>query len=146
MRFSITKEAGDRLGIDPKWIGYEFDGPSIRESLIGGFPLGIVKWLKKTLKVDRVDQLDVFQLRLSYYLLTMRNVDHTILPFARMDDLAQTDFELTPHVVTSKDQDGDCGECSRPLSDSIHIEDDDAPEVPPTRAPAAPATSETATS
>lgn len=145
MRFTITKEAGERLGIDPKWIDYEFDGPTIRETLLGGFPNGVTKWLKKTLKVERIETLDVFELRLSYYMLTMRNMDHTILPFSRWDDVAVADFELAKHVVTSFDQDGDCGECSRPLDDRVHLQDDDSPEIPPTPAPVGAGTSETAT-
>lgn len=145
MRFTITKEAGQRLGVDPKWIGYEFDGPTIRETLLGGFPRKSVKYAKSALRVDRVEQMDVFDLRLTYYLLTLKEVDHTILPFSRFDDLAIADFELLQHVVTSFDQDGDCGECSRPLDDRVHIRDDGTPEIPPTRVPGDQATIETQT-
>ena len=145
MRFTITKEAGTRLNVDPRWIGHEFDGPTIRETYLGGFPNGVTRWLKKTLKVERIQELDVFEERLAYFMLTMRNADHTILPFSRWDEVAPADFELVRHVVTSYDQDGDCGECGRPLDDHVHIQDDGAPEVPPTQAPGEQGTTGTAT-
>lgn len=145
MRFTMTKEGAARLDLDPARVCQEFDGPSIREALLGGFPRGVLGWAKKALRVDRTEQLDVVDSRLLYYVITMRMVDHTLLPIARFDELALTDFELVKHEVTSFDQDGDCGECSMTLDNRVHITSDDPPEVPPTQAPDGPATSATVT-
>jgi hypothetical protein len=151
MKFTIHPEAIERLGLDPVAAGREFDGYTNREGLLGGVPRGILKWVKRELKVDRIEQLDAADGRLVYYLIAIRNVDHTLLPISRIDELATTDFVLTPHLVTSKDQDGDCGECSQPIDSPLHrVYDEDGqqldqPEVPPTRAPGIPVTTETAT-
>lgn len=152
MRFIVTEDGAARLGLDPSRVcGREFDGPSIREGLLGGFPRGVQKWLKRELKVQAVEQLDVNDSRLGYYVLTMRNTDHTLLPISRFDDLALTDFQLVRHEVTSLDQDGDCGECSMSIDNtSVHIQPDDqstgAAELPPTTAPDDQGTTETPTS
>jgi hypothetical protein len=148
MRFVVTEDGAGRLGLDPGRVcGREFDGPSVREGLLGGFPRGVLKWAKRELKVQAVEQIDVNDARLLYYVISMRNTDHTLLPISRFDDLALTDFELVKHVVPFKDQDGDCGECSMSLDNPVHIRDDDAgPELPPTTGPDSPATTETATS
>jgi hypothetical protein len=149
MRFIVTEDGAGRLGLDPSRVcGREFNGPSVREGLLGGFPRGVQKWLKRELKVMVIDQLDTSEARLAYYLLTMRNVDHTLLPIGRFDDLALTDFELVKHVVTFRDQDGDCGECNMSLDNtSVHIPDDTAgaAEVPPTTGTGSQATTETQT-
>lgn len=100
MRFT-WKETGDRV----------FDGPNTSEGLMGGFPYGVQQWLKRTLKLDSIDQLDVVGGRLAYYFLTIRQADHTLLPPDRFKDLTLIDFEVVPHVVTDLDEDGDCAEC-----------------------------------
>jgi|SRR5687768_1422762 len=156
MRFIVTKEGAERLeldyarftvvGPDGTRIPREFDGPSNREALLGGFPRGVIGWAKKQLKVSRVEELDVLDSRLLYYVLTLRMVDHTLLPMSRFDDLAMTDFELVKHEVTEYDQDGDCGECSMPLEHSVHITSDDGPDIPPTTVPAEQVTTGTETS
>lgn len=155
MRFTMTREAAARLGLSVDRVcgpegepAREYDGPSVREGLLGGFPRGVIEWLKRQLKVARIEFIDIASSRLAYYALTMRSADHTLLPFDRFDDLSLTDFELVRHVVTHKDQDGDCGDCSQPLNAPVHIAaDDDAPGagVPPTTAPGSPETPETAT-
>jgi hypothetical protein len=150
MRFIVTEDGAGRLGLDPSRVcGREFNGPSVREGLLGGFPRGVQKWLKRELKVMVIDQIDTSEARLAYYVLTMRNVDHTLLPISRFDDLALTDFELVKHVVTERDQDGDCGECNMSLDNtSVHIQPDTAgspgaAEVPPTTGTGSQATTET---
>lgn len=155
MRFTMTREAAARLGLSVDRVcgpetgpAREFDGPSIREGLLGGFPRGVIEWLKRQLKVDRTERIDLVSSRLAYYALTMRSTDHTLLPFDKFDDLSLIDFRLAPHPVTSFDQDGDCGECARPLDDPLHLtEDGDEPGagVPPTTAPVSPGTTGTGT-
>jgi hypothetical protein len=151
MKFRITPEAIERLGLDPVRAGQVFDGYTNREGLLGGVPRGILKWVKRELKIDRIEYLDAADGRLVYYLIAIRNVDHTLLPISRIDELATTDFQLEPHLVTSLDQDGDCGECSQPIDAKLHrVYDEDGqlieqPEVPPTQGPGSPATTETAT-
>lgn len=147
MQFEMTEEAAERLGLDPGKVCRTFDGPSTREGLMGGFPRGVLGWIKKALRVDRIDQLDLQESRLAYYLLTMRSTDHRALPVERFDDLALTDFRLVKHYVTSRDQDGDCGECNMPIDLwSVHFEPEvGAGDVPPTTAPDGPGTTETAT-
>ena len=166
MRFVILPEAAERLRelghqIDPERACYvpgtdehgerkrrEFSGPSVTEGLLGGFPRGVLGWAKKALKVQRTEQLDLVESRLLYFVIAIRNVDHKLLPIEWFDDLTLTDFQLVKHVVTSLDQDGDCGECNMTLdNDRVHIPaDPDAAEVPPTKDPAGPATNETETS
>jgi hypothetical protein len=113
----------------------EFDGPSLREGLLAGIPRGIIGWAKKQLKVQHVQQLDMFEQRLLYYVIAMRHADHELLPIERFDDLALTDFELVQHVVPFKDRDGDCGECSSSIDSPIHLDPIDAGELPPTTGP-----------
>lgn len=160
MRFSVTPEGAQRLGLDVDKVCYlpgtapdgdritrEFSGPSLREGLLAGVPRGILGWAKKALKVQRTEQLDMFEQRLLYYVIAMRGADHTLLPIERFDDLALTDFELVQHVVPFKDRDGDCGECSSPLDSPIHLDPIDASaEVPPTTDPGGPETTGTETS
>jgi hypothetical protein len=144
MRFTITDEAIKRLELRPDLSGQEFEGPSIREGLFGGFIRKDKEWLKKQLGVRELALVDVFDSRLAYYLMAIKEEDHTILPFTRLGELALTDFMLAKHVVTSYDQDGDCGECSQPVDASIHIEPESPVEVPPTTAPAGPEPTPTA--
>jgi hypothetical protein len=134
MRFIVTKDGAGRLGLDPARVcGREYDGPSVREGLLGGFPRGVLKWAKRELKVQQIEQLDIADCRLLYYVITIRNTDHTLLPISRFDDLALTDFELVKHEVTFLDQDGDCGECSMSVDNPVHIRaDDEGIELPPT--------------
>jgi hypothetical protein len=145
MRFTITDEAIARLGVSPSAAGREFGGWSTKEGLLGGVPRGVLRWAKRELKVDRVEQIDSADARLAYYLLAIKNVDHALLPFSRLDELALTDFELVRHEVASLDQDGDCGECNQPVDAPMHIQSDGAPEPRPTRAPDGPGTTATAT-
>lgn len=151
MRFTITDEAIDRHGLNDICRGREFSGPSIREGLLGGWPRGVIGWVKRELKVSRSEEIDVGDARLVYYLLAIKTEDATLLPFRRINDLALTDFDITRHEVTMFDQDGDCGECSQPVEALVHRMpvglDVVAGEVviPPTTAPASPGTTETAT-
>lgn len=149
MRFTVTTEGAERLGLNVDKVCYqpgpadpdgvrklrEYDGPSLREGLLAGFPRGVLGWAKKALKVQRVEHLDMFEQRLLYYVIAMRNTDHTLLPIDRFDDLAMTDFELVRHVVPFRDRDGDCGECSSPVDSPIHLDPLDAAELPPTTGP-----------
>jgi hypothetical protein len=66
MLFTITAEAIDRLGVNPAARGREFSGWSTKEGLLGGVPRGILKWAKRELKVDRVDQIDSADARLAW--------------------------------------------------------------------------------
>lgn len=151
MRFTMKKDSIARLGLPARVAEMEFDGPPVSEGILSGFPRGILKWAKRELKVDRVEQLDVIERQLAYYLLTMRNVDHTLLPFSRLDDVAAYDFTVTPHEVTQVDRDGDCLECSMPTDASVHrLEDGHVSVVEPDPTPAPdspgkPSTTETAT-
>lgn len=160
MRFKMTEDGALRLGLDPNRVCFlpgqtgpdgapvvrEFSGPSVREGLLGGFPRGVIAWLKKELKVTHVSQLDIIDSRLAYYVIAMRSTDHSLLPISRFADLALTDFELIRHVVTIFDQDGDCGECNMTLDNPVHIPaEPGADEVPPTTGPAGPETNATAT-
>jgi len=99
---------------------HEFDGPPIREGLLAGFTVGELRWAKKELNVPAIEQIDAIEARLLYYVLTMRRVDHTLLPIARFDTLTLLDFELVQHWVEGLDRDGDCGECSQPIGSPIH--------------------------
>ncbi len=159
MRFTVTTDGAERLGLNVDKVCYlpgaepdgsrrarEFNGPSLREGLLAGVPRGILAWAKKALKVQRIDQLDLMEQRLLYYVITMRGVDHTLLPIERFDDLAVADFELVQHVVPFKDRDGDCGECSTPIDNPIHLDPVDDGELPPTTGPGGPETNGTATS
>lgn len=151
MRFVITAEAAARLGLSPSAVQdadgqpREFSGWSTKEGLLGGVPRGILRWAKQQLKVERTEQLDAADARLVYYLLAIKLVDHRLLPFARIDELALTDFELVKHQVTSLDQDGDCGECNQPVESLMHLSSDGAPAVGPTGAPDGQETTATAT-
>lgn len=161
MRFIVRTDGAERLGLDPGRVCYlpgqkgpdgepvvrEFSGPPVREGLLAGFPRGVIGWGKKALKVQRTEQLDLLDQRLLYYVLSIRSVDHTLVPITMFDDLAVADFELVRHVVPFLDQDGDCGECSMPVSLALHLSDDDATgrELPPTTAPGDPGTTATAT-
>jgi hypothetical protein len=159
MRFTVTTEGAERLGLNVDKVCYlpgtepdgtrrprEFNGPSLREGLLAGVPRGILAWAKKALKVQRIDQLDLIDQRLLYYVITMRGVDHTLLPIERFDDLAVADFELVQHAVTFLDRDGDCGECSTPVDNPIHIDGEDTGDLPPTTGPGGPEMTGTATS
>lgn len=149
MKFTIRPESIERLQLDPERAGVVFDGPSTREGLIGGMPRGVLKWAKQQLKIDRIEYLDVAEARLLYYVISIRNADHTLLPISRFDDLALDDFELVPHVMRGKDQDGDCADCNQPWDSPVHVTaDDDGPapdEVPPTQGPDSPETTGTPT-
>lgn len=145
MRFTITPEAIERLRINESALGREFNGWSTKEGLLGGVPRGILKWAKLQLKVERTEQLDAADARLVYYLLAIKNADHRLLPFSRIDELALTDFELVKHEVTSLDQDGDCGECNQPVDSIMHLSSDGGPAPDPTKGPGERETTGTAT-
>lgn len=156
MRFMVTPEAAERLQLNVERVCYlpgrapdgerirrEFDGPSLREGLLAGVQRGKLGWAKKHLKVQRTEQLDMFEQRLLYFVITMRDADHTLLPIERFDELSLIDFELVRHVVPFKDRDGDCGECSSPLDSAIHLDPPSPVELPPTTDPGSPETNAT---
>lgn len=156
MRFMVTPEAAERLQLNVERVCYlpgtgpdgerkrrEFNGPSLREGLLAGVPRGILGWAKKRLNIQRIEQLDVFEQRLLYYVIAMRGTDHELLPIERFDDLSLTDFELVRHVVPFKDRDGDCGECSSPIDSTIHLDPPSPVELPPTTDPGGPETNGT---
>ena len=76
MRFTITPEAIKRLGLNPARADREFDGFPTAEGLLGGVPRGVLRWAKKQIKVERVEEIDAADARLIYYLLAIRNDDH----------------------------------------------------------------------
>lgn len=138
MRFTITEDAIRRLKLDPERASREFDGFPTTEGLLGGVPRGVLKWTKRQLKVERTEEIDAADARLAYYLLAIRNEDHTLLPFDRIDELALADFALVRHHPRTLDQDGDCGECNHALEHPVHNvpgedPDDDAGLVPAPR-------------
>lgn len=144
MRFTMTEEGVkrlnemERLNLDPGQVCVEFSGPSVREGLLGGFTRGELGWAKKALKISRTDGLDLVESRLLYYVLSMRHVNHALLPITHFDKLALTDFEQVQHVVPYLDRDGDCGECLMSVHANIHLDPepadgDDDGELPPTQ-------------
>lgn len=132
MRFTWN-ETGDRV----------YEGPATTDGLLGGFPLGVQRWLKRTMKVERIEQLDVVEARLAYFFLTIRQADHTLLPAEQIDDLRTIDFKLVKHKVSHPlDDDGDCGECNQPIEASVHTGDDGPLPVAADPTPPVPAAAE----
>jgi hypothetical protein len=118
-----------------KYPDREFNGPSVRLGLLGGFTTGELRWAKEKLfKVARIEDVDAADSRVGYYFLTLRRADHTLAPVDVWADLSGIDFDLVPHEVTVLDADGDCGECNQPLAnEALHT----GVNVPP-MSPAAP--------
>ncbi len=125
MRFT-WKETGDR----------EYDGPTTEFGMLEPWPMGVQRWLKQQLKVAKVEDLDAAQRQMAYYFLTIRNADHSLLPFTRWDELALTDFDRVRHPVTALDQDGGCAECHLDQDAFVHTMPADGEAPDPTQAPA----------
>jgi hypothetical protein len=112
------KETGDRV----------FDGPDKSQGLLTCWSVATLKTLQAALKVTKVDDLNIVELQLTYYVLTIRREDERLLPFRRFPELTMSDFRIADHVVESLDQDGDCGNCNQPLESPFHT----AVLLPPT--------------
>lgn len=124
MRFTY-RGTGDRV----------FEGPDKSLGVLTEFDMATLRSLKAALKIDKIDDLDLFETTIAYYVLSIRADDHTLMPFARWSSLKLADFAVAPHVVTGLDQDGDCAECGRPIDAKYHT----GVEIPPTgTAPAEP--------
>lgn len=117
MKFT-WKETGDRV----------FDGPDKSQGIMTCWSVGTLRTLKAALKVAKIDDLDLVELQLAYYVLTVRREDDRLLPFRRWPDLMLSDFRIAPHDVETLDIDGDCGNCNQPLEATFHT----AVLVPPT--------------
>lgn len=140
MRFRFTPHGVAELGLSPQLLGREFDGPTTITGLMGGVPLGIQRWAERELARigydnPRVIALDGMEARLLYYVISIRNEDHKLLPIDRFPDLSLAMFEMVPHRVPGLDPDGDCSECHGQLEARWHI-DTDPDAVPPTSGPA----------
>lgn len=109
MKFT-WKTTGDRV----------FDGPDKTDGLMACWNVATLRTLKAALKVDKIDDLDMVEAALSYFVLSVRAEDHTLLPFRMWPDLKLSDFQIAPHPVESFDQDGDCGNCNRPVDAPFH--------------------------
>lgn len=117
MKFT-WKETGDRV----------FDGPDKSQGILTCWSVGTLRTLKAALKVPKIDDLDIVDLQLAYYVLTIRRDEESLLPFRRWPDLMLSDFRIADHVVESVDADGDCGNCNQPLESAFHT----AVLLPPT--------------
>ncbi len=122
MRFTVTDEAAGRLGL-PELKGRVFDAPKLSQSL-AAYTNAERRWAKKTLlKIDLLQDVDVFDALALFYFLALRRVDVSLLPPERWLDLAPTDFELEPH-----EYDGElaqCGICGEAVRSPVH----NVPEV-----------------
>lgn len=105
-----------------------FDGPDKSLGVLTGFNMATLKGLKAALKIPMIDDLDMFETSIAYYVLSIRAEDHTLMPWSKWGSLTMRDFKVAPHVVTELDADGDCAECQRPLDAPWHT----GVEVPPT--------------
>ena len=117
MRFTY-RGTGDRV----------FEGPDKSLGVLTGFNMATLKGLKSALKIPMIDDLDMFETTIAYYVLSIRAEDHTLMPWSKWGSLTMRDFKVAPHVVTEVDDDGDCSECQRPLDAPWHT----GVEVPPT--------------
>lgn len=118
MKFTYVK-TGDRV----------YDGPDKSQSgLFGCWNVGTLRTLKAALKVDRIEDLDMVEALMSYFVLSVRAEDHTIISLREWDTLKLADFKIADHWVTGFDEDGDCDNCNRPAEAKHHL----GVEVPPT--------------
>lgn len=117
MKFT-WKETGDRV----------FDGPDKSQGIMTCWSVGTLRTLKAALKISKIEDLDMVEMQLAYYVLTVRRDDDKLLPFRVWPDLMLSDFRIAPHDVESFDADGDCGNCNQPVESSFHT----GVNVPPT--------------
>jgi len=124
MRFKISPEAVARLELGDGLEGREFTGPPIADGLMAGFTVGEIRWAKRLVGAAQITDVDPLEARILYYFLTVRRADHTLLPRERFEELSVLDFIITPHAVSNLDPDGDCQECSQPVSSGVHVDVD----------------------
>lgn len=105
-----------------------FEGPDKRLGVLTEFDMATLKGLKAALKIDKIDDLDMFETSLAYYVLSIRAEDHRLMPWSKWSSLKMADFDIAEHVVTELDEDGDCQECGRPVEGRFHT----GVDLPPT--------------
>lgn len=117
MQFTWAK-TGDRV----------FAGPDKTQGLLACWSVGTLRTVKAALKIPKLDELELFELQLLYFVLSVRTEDPNLIPFRDWENLQLDHFRIAPHPVTSYDDDGDCGDCNAPIEQSWHT----GVDVPPT--------------
>lgn len=105
-----------------KTAGRVFDGPPVHRGLLAGFTIGEQRWARRALKLDSLDRLDSSDLRCLYHFMTLRRIDHELVPAEKFDDLTVLDFELAKHAyVRDVDDPGEsCRECNQHAEFACH--------------------------
>jgi hypothetical protein len=115
MQFTWTK-TGDRV----------FDGPPVHRGLLAGFSVGAQRWTRKVLQLDSLDSLDGAEVQILYYVLSLKQIDHNLLPVTRasFDDLTLLDFDIAAHpfVRDADDPRETCRECNQVEAFRNHVE------------------------
>lgn len=115
MKFTWTK-TGERV----------FDGPPVHRGLLAGFSIGAQRYARKVLQLDSIDTLDGAELQILYYVLSLKQIDHNLLPVTRasFDELTLLDFDIAAHVFVPDGDDprGTCRECNQSERFRSHVE------------------------
>ena len=123
MKFTWAK-TGDRV----------FEGPPVHRGYLAGFSLGAQRWVKRALQIDSLDVLDSAEIHCLYAVLSLKQIDHNLLPLTRAswDDLTVLDFEIAAHpmIVDPDDPRETCRECNQHTQFRAHTESAAVPVDP----------------
>lgn len=110
--------------------GRVFNGPDKSQGLLACWNIRTLKTFKMALKIPRLDDMEVHEMSLMYYVLSVRAEDHSLLSLQQFEDLQLDEFQIYPHDVTGLDLDGDCSDCNTPIDRPWHTGVDLPPTTP----------------
>lgn len=137
MKFTITDEAIERLGLSTDLKGHMFAGPPVDEGLLARFTRAEIIWLKSVAGVTSTSDFDPMEVRMGYCVLSVRRDSPAWIPRKRFeppesifDQMADTDFQYVKHdfVPMPEDPRG-CSECGQLGRARIHLTDEDPEDV-----------------
>src|SRR5262249_12978641 len=96
-------------------VGRIFTGPPVDDGWFAGFAIGETRWAKRETGIAKIDDLDSAEGVTLYCILTMRRVDHTLLPIKSWEDVQPNEFVMQKHGY-QPGRDADCKVCGGPAS------------------------------
>lgn len=104
------KKTGDRV----------FNGPDKSQGLLACWNVRTLRTFKAAQKIAKLDDMELHEAQLMYYMLAVRAEDHSLLSLHEFEDLQLDHFRIAPHDVVSLDVDGDCGDCNGSVDADWH--------------------------
>lgn len=126
MRFKIRPEALERLDLPLDMKDVEFTGPGFEDGVLAGFTSGELYKIREVLDAKSSADIDPLDVRLCYYVLTVRRENPSWLPLKALKDglfrkLADADFQVVAHgFVKDPELERSCIVCGRGFKNPVH--------------------------